>query len=693
VVRAGTLLDDHFLLGNRTTQNLTNSSAWFANGSGSSLTNLIGTNTIGALNGVVPTSSCMWMTYFMPPGNPSALNIGDTLKVTMVFTNIGVSVNGNATTGIRLGLFNYSAGGTRITADGFGTSAGNGTSVPGYATLMNFGQTFGIANPLSIRKRTLLDPNLLGSSTEYTTLGAGGGNSGDPGFTNGVQYTYEYSVTRTDVDIVVITNHIFGPNLNVEFDIADTSGAYTNFDCFAIRPANAVGCASNIVFTEFKVEGPPGLLTAPVITANPQDMTLTVSDFGVFGGAAGGSLPIGYQWYYTNNNTTTRLTGQTNQNLLLVNIQPSQAGQYFMIATNSQGSATTTVATLTVNTPVHSSRGVIVDDMFQNSSRIVSVGPSNSDWVASVDSTLPQPNIPGPLLGTTQPSTSTLWIGYFIDPYAPAPVDLAVGDALRVTLVFYPTNVAPQNTSSLRFGIFDYFDGATPLFGDGNVSSPTWNGSGGGLNVRGYMLTVNFGTQFGDNTPLAIQVRTNLSSAGLMSATGDFLSLGSGPGGMSNAPAFSEASQYTLELTAARTATTTMQVNAQITGNQLTNLSFTATDTNYFTHRFSVFGIRPNRPTDSATNLTITQFKAEVVAASILPFSITSTRFSPPQTFSLTWPSVTGKFYYVESTPALNPTAWITNATVTATGSSTSWTNTSASGPAAFYRVLAPAQP
>src|SRR5262245_23155054 len=93
-----TLLDDHFSFGNRTNQSLTSSSAWFANGSGASFTNVV-----GSMTWLVPGSSCMGMTYFMPPGNPSALNIGDTLKVTVTFSNIGVSLNGNATTGLRIG--------------------------------------------------------------------------------------------------------------------------------------------------------------------------------------------------------------------------------------------------------------------------------------------------------------------------------------------------------------------------------------------------------------------------------------------------------------------------------------------------------------------------------------------------------------------------------------------------------------
>ena len=180
-----------------------------------------------------------------------------------------------------------------------------------------------------------------------------------------------------------------------------------------------------------------------------------------------------------------------------------------------------------------------------------------------------------------------------------------------------------------------------------------------------------------------------------MSSTGDFLSLGSGPAGLSNAPAFSDATAYTLTLTVARLAATQTEIIGQFTGGQLTNLNFLTTDSTFFTHRFSGFAIRPNRTTDSATDFNMAEFKVEVVAAPapITPFSITAMNFSAPNSFSLTWASVPGKFYYVESTPTLNPPAWITNATVTAAGSSTSWTNSSASASAGFYRILAPAQP
>ena len=61
---------------------------------------------------------------------------------------------------------------------------------------------------------------------------------------------------------------------------------------------------------------------------------------------AGGTLPLTYQWYY---NTNTLLSVGTNSTLTLTNVQPSDAGGYSVIVTNSYGSATSVVAQLTVN--------------------------------------------------------------------------------------------------------------------------------------------------------------------------------------------------------------------------------------------------------------------------------------------------------------------------------------------------------
>ena len=62
--------------------------------------------------------------------------------------------------------------------------------------------------------------------------------------------------------------------------------------------------------------------------------------------ASAGEGPLSYQWYFK----ATPLAGATNATLTLSNAQPAQAGNYFIIVSNSFGSVTSQVATLTVET-------------------------------------------------------------------------------------------------------------------------------------------------------------------------------------------------------------------------------------------------------------------------------------------------------------------------------------------------------
>lgn len=69
-------------------------------------------------------------------------------------------------------------------------------------------------------------------------------------------------------------------------------------------------------------------------------------------------------------------------------------------------------------------------------------------------------------------------------------------------------------------------------------------------------------------------------------------------------------------------------------------------------------------------------------------FSITSAKYNTTN-FVLTWDSVASQVYQVLSETSLATGPWLTNATVTATSVSTSWTNTGISGTAQqFYRVV-----
>jgi len=89
-------------------------------------------------------------------------------------------------------------------------------------------------------------------------------------------------------------------------------------------------------------EAPP---TAPVITIQPQDQTVTAGNTASFTVAADGTPPLSYNWLRSGE----PIGGARNAVLLLPNVQVADAGSYTAIVTNSYGSATSRAATLTVH--------------------------------------------------------------------------------------------------------------------------------------------------------------------------------------------------------------------------------------------------------------------------------------------------------------------------------------------------------
>ncbi|MDW8309391.1 MAG: hypothetical protein RMK20_08465 [Verrucomicrobiales bacterium] len=316
---------------------------------------------------------------------------------------------------------------------------------------------------------------------------------------------------------------------------------------------------------------------------------------------------------------------------------------------------------------------VIVDDTWADGSRTnTPISSSNTVWYASTTTSL----LVGPnyMLGTNITS-ARMWVGYFTEDPA-SPVTLNDGEMIKVTLVFTPTNVAAWPGSGtargLRFGLFNYADGGTRLTNDVFSSS-----GGNGGNVTGYMLNMSFFTNFSVDTPLQILVRTNLPSANLMGTTVDYITLGSGPCCLSNQPGFSSGVTYTLEFAVARTNAADVGVYTRISGaDQDLQFSIKDTITNYY--KFDTFAIRPNNLAQSADHFTFHQFKVEVLPIAtppLPPFSITSIERLSPGNVKVTFESVPGKTYVLESRDQVNTGAWTTNAVGTATGTSMSLTN------------------
>ncbi|HSY17565.1 MAG TPA: immunoglobulin domain-containing protein [Candidatus Acidoferrales bacterium] len=298
------------------------------------------------------TGSASWTTYFTPESTPVTLaNTGDALKITWVFTPTGVNGSSSSPTGLRLAVVD-SPSAARITSD---TSPGNGTYA-GYGMFMNMATTLASSTPFQLIERTAPGTSaalLSSSGTSTWTPLANGATSGHTGYVSGTQYTFVMTLTRNASSGLDIVATMTGGSLNntgsASVSYSDSAPNSFTFDTFALRPSSANDSATSFDTSLFKVEA----LTAnaaPSIDTDPQSQTVLVGQSATFYVLTSGTAPLGYQWYH-NTNTPALLAGATNSSVTFTNVQTSNADNYFVIVTNSFGSATSAVATLTVNIP------------------------------------------------------------------------------------------------------------------------------------------------------------------------------------------------------------------------------------------------------------------------------------------------------------------------------------------------------
>jgi hypothetical protein len=82
----------------------------------------------------------------------------------------------------------------------------------------------------------------------------------------------------------------------------------------------------------------------PVITGQPVNLTLVTGQNATNTVQCASVVPVACQWYFTN----AILASATNASLVLTNIQPTKAGNYFVIVTNIFGAATSSIAQVLV---------------------------------------------------------------------------------------------------------------------------------------------------------------------------------------------------------------------------------------------------------------------------------------------------------------------------------------------------------
>jgi hypothetical protein len=394
-----------------------------------------------------------------------------------------------------------------------------------------------------------------------------------------------------------------------------------------------------VASTWAEVTPSPLQCTAAAVTTDPTNATVVAGINAFFQVAADGTSPS-YLWQVSSNSGAnwSNIPGAANATYATPNLTLADDGkQYRCIVSVScdSSSATSAVATVTVQAPVVTPPGLIMDDDWSDLDR--TTGPitvNNSIWYASSASSLTFNYVPNSLFGVSASGTSRLWVGYFTDDtITNLPVHLAVGTTIKATWE-WNSDLIGTSGGGLRLGLFDYADGGTRVPAD-NFGS----GSGGnGNNVRGYMLVVDQATTFPDATPFELRARTVLADDNLMGSTGNYpVTLASGPAGLNGAPAFQNLTNYTLELTVTRTGANAVQIQANISGGG-TNWSLSATDNTYAYHRFDAFAIRPGSLESTAADFEFVNFKVEVLQAAPTPEPLVITSSGGDVTLSWTNP-------------------------------------------------------
>lgn len=231
-------------------------SAWFnTDNSATSMVIVPGVGANQILRTTNGSSSSSWTTYFTPSNStPLTLtSVGDSIKVTWVFTPTGVGV-ANTSQNLRVAVVDTPD------ANRIGTNGSPGTAAYlGYAMFMNMGTPTlgGAAFQLKERTSPGTPASFLSTSGDWTTVASGGPTSGE-GYLDGSNYTFVIQFTLQSGGALQIISTMTGANIGGVGQLSVTNVDATpnslTFDTFGIRPSSAAGTAVQFDTSLFKVE-------------------------------------------------------------------------------------------------------------------------------------------------------------------------------------------------------------------------------------------------------------------------------------------------------------------------------------------------------------------------------------------------------------------------------------------------------
>ena len=162
--------------------------------------------------------------------------------------------------------------------------------------------------------------------------------------------------------------------------------------------------------------------TAPVIDAQPQNVTVAPGDTAMFSVVAYGSVTLTYHWYF---NTNTPVPNATNSVLTLTNVQGSNAGVYSVIVSNTAGFITSTNASLALSTTTPAPPQLSTPAYTNGSFSLMVSGDAGHDYIIQTSTNL------------------TDWESIYTNPMPTPPFLWSDSGATNFTRRFYRIQVGP----------------------------------------------------------------------------------------------------------------------------------------------------------------------------------------------------------------------------------------------------------
>ena len=341
---------------------------------------------------VSQTSGTLYFSFLLKLNSPSGIATSGNGTPLVNISQSGsasqqlISLNLLNSSGLKLGVLKYPSSGSSVSSAFFATGAGANLAANGSTTYLVVAKYEWVAGTANDVVTVWVNPATLGGAEDsdnkvFTSTGTDGtANAGRLYISRGPNLNLDElrigtnwaGVTPTTGAPVVVAQPVItesfltpagfvlrgsnGPAAGV-YQVLNASNVFLPVNSWASIATNAFDAAGKFDCTNpvppaaaqsyyrLRLGGSvPPTPNAPAITTQPTDRSVLIGQNTTFSVIASGTAPLAYQWFFSNAPLATASTAS----LTVTNAQTTNGGGYFVVITNSVGSVTSIVASLTV---------------------------------------------------------------------------------------------------------------------------------------------------------------------------------------------------------------------------------------------------------------------------------------------------------------------------------------------------------